>query len=785
MADGLLPAALALAARGWRVHPIHPILPGGACGCGSADCAAAGKHPRLTVWQRAASADSEQVRKWWSARPGDGIGVATGPGSGVVVVDLDPRHGGDASFAAALRERGERLETLRVRTGGGGWHLYFVAPPRRIGNRAGVLPGVDVRGAGGYVVGPGSPHVSGQTYVLDRDVAPLPMPDWLVELCASRPATAPRPAPTPITSDDRERRYALAALDHAQRRIAETTPGGRHDAVVREAYAIGGYVGAGLLSEAVARAGLTEAALACGLGEREAMRAVEDALAAGAAAPTRAPTRPEPDPRPRQIERPDEPPSGEGSPPDVPHPADDPLAEEERIFDRGDQVELGCDLLDRLGRAATAYDEGGVRHSNGAATWDLLHDLDLERRAHGYAGRRRWGPIKNGQRTTVAIAMSATAGTGVVRVLQAQAHNADFFAGAPRGAAFAGTFARVEGARVVLEPLRPEHRVRSEAVSPFELAPEGAPAPLTHALLARTWDGLPDLGERVRYLFEWLGLALVGLATQHKDSPLLTGGQDTGKSRVLDVVQGVFPAAARRHVPLHELAHEYSRAYLVGARLNVVNELPARSVLDAEAAKALLSGDAVTARHPAGRVFSLRSRCAHIFAANELPPAADRALVRRFVLLDCPHRVPEAEQDHDLGAKLALEAPAVARLALSSLEGVLARGRLLRPSTSHDLATEWVDISDSVSAWVRERVARTPQPETAGATLYEDYRRWCETHGHKPCASNRWGTRLRAMGFDRARGHDANHWPMRLLGPAQAAAQQRWGFRPGADEEYP
>ena len=66
---------------------------------------------------------------------------------------------------AALCERhGQPLpfETFMVRTGRGGLHLYFTAPPGvRLGNTAGELGRglgwlIDTRGHGGYVVAPGS-----------------------------------------------------------------------------------------------------------------------------------------------------------------------------------------------------------------------------------------------------------------------------------------------------------------------------------------------------------------------------------------------------------------------------------------------------------------------------------------------------------------------------------------------------------------------------------------------------------------------------------------------------
>ena len=47
---------------------------------------------------------------------------------------------------------------------GGGYHLYFRYPEERIASRAGLLPGVDVRADGGYVVAPGSLHHSGAVY---------------------------------------------------------------------------------------------------------------------------------------------------------------------------------------------------------------------------------------------------------------------------------------------------------------------------------------------------------------------------------------------------------------------------------------------------------------------------------------------------------------------------------------------------------------------------------------------------------------------------------------------
>ncbi len=75
-------------------------------------------------------------------------------------------------------------------TTGKGRHYYFAAPTGvELGNRTGALKGhgVDVRGRGGYVVGPGSLHATGRVYTVENDTDVAPCPTWLVEVLTARP----------------------------------------------------------------------------------------------------------------------------------------------------------------------------------------------------------------------------------------------------------------------------------------------------------------------------------------------------------------------------------------------------------------------------------------------------------------------------------------------------------------------------------------------------------------------------------------------------------------------
>src|SRR5690242_19756622 len=139
-------AALAYAVRGWPVFPLRPrdkipLIAKAAGGNGVKD----------------ATTDPAQIEAWWAKEPAANIGLACGPRFWVLDVD----YGGFESFEFdgldALDEVQKRFgrlpSTVRAQTGSGGWHFLFAPDPRPT-NSIGVLPGLDTRSTGGYVVAP-------------------------------------------------------------------------------------------------------------------------------------------------------------------------------------------------------------------------------------------------------------------------------------------------------------------------------------------------------------------------------------------------------------------------------------------------------------------------------------------------------------------------------------------------------------------------------------------------------------------------------------------------------
>jgi hypothetical protein len=149
----LLEAALYYARRGLPVFPLRP-------GTKEPFYGSRGFYEAAT--------DPVKIREWWSRTPDANIGLPTGQASGIFVLDVDPGKGGRESLASLERQIGELPVTYRVQTGGGGEHIYFRYPGEKVGCSANKLaPGLDVRGDGGYVVGPPS-RTAGPYTVLDR-----------------------------------------------------------------------------------------------------------------------------------------------------------------------------------------------------------------------------------------------------------------------------------------------------------------------------------------------------------------------------------------------------------------------------------------------------------------------------------------------------------------------------------------------------------------------------------------------------------------------------------------
>ena len=198
-----LESALALARDGWAVFPIWGVLADLKCACGD-PCrkGTPGKHPRCWHGHNDATTEEAQIQRWWSPpEPGDPNAWQCSPDSNIgiaipddtLIVDVDPRNGGDATHDALTTEHGDGwTKTRTVWSGGGGWQFYFRVPPGLAFPKT-HGDGIDLKQFGGYVLAPPSAHKSGGTYEWDDASVPIAdAPEWLTALSKPRGQTAAR-----------------------------------------------------------------------------------------------------------------------------------------------------------------------------------------------------------------------------------------------------------------------------------------------------------------------------------------------------------------------------------------------------------------------------------------------------------------------------------------------------------------------------------------------------------------------------------------------------------------
>jgi len=160
-----LQAALHYLDKGFSVIPIRPD-----------------KKPFIQ-WQdfQKRRATAEEIRAWWTKWPMANVGIVTGEISGIFVIDCD----NEEAYNKIQELLPDSFITCIAKTPRG-YHLYLIYPKgQNISNATSIIPGVDIRGEGGYIIAPPSVNVEGKVYTwlpgmsID-EVAPTTIPDAIL-----------------------------------------------------------------------------------------------------------------------------------------------------------------------------------------------------------------------------------------------------------------------------------------------------------------------------------------------------------------------------------------------------------------------------------------------------------------------------------------------------------------------------------------------------------------------------------------------------------------------------
>lgn len=154
--------AISYEKRGWAIFPCK------------------GKVPLTPNGFKDATTDIGQILAWAKQYPDANIAIATGNISGIFVVDAD-----EHSAAQMLQKQSLVTKTVIGKTGRGYHCIYRIPDGVTIPCKTGLLPKVDIRGTGGYIIAPPSIHPSGKRYEFlysPKDTAVADPPAKLVDL---------------------------------------------------------------------------------------------------------------------------------------------------------------------------------------------------------------------------------------------------------------------------------------------------------------------------------------------------------------------------------------------------------------------------------------------------------------------------------------------------------------------------------------------------------------------------------------------------------------------------
>lgn len=223
MSASSLNTAIAYAQRGYFVLPVWSCLPSGVCRCPEgSSCRSPGKHPMGLLVPRGhkqATINVETIQRWYVADPEAGVAIYPAR-SGLVVVDVDPRNGGDKTLQdlrAANQSFSQALDsTVQARSQSGGWHYFFKSPmgvayPGTLGH------GVDIKYEG-YVCAEPTIGLSGPyKWIEDKsplEIEPIPIRNLIPQKTSVQPVASKNPADEPDTAALTDLRAALYLLDH-------------------------------------------------------------------------------------------------------------------------------------------------------------------------------------------------------------------------------------------------------------------------------------------------------------------------------------------------------------------------------------------------------------------------------------------------------------------------------------------------------------------------------------------------------------------------------------------
>lgn len=621
-----------------------------------------------------------------------GVGIVTGPLSGILVLDVDGPEG-----KAVLEERGH-LPTPMARTASGGLHLYFKCPDTAVRTGIRVAPGLDVKAAGGYVVAPPSVGPTGKAYewiIGPQEAKPVEPPEWLMQLI------------------EQPRRNGPAGA------VGERIPSGQRNKTLTS------------LAGTMRRRGMSEAEILAALrvaNEGRCDPPLEDEEV-GKIVASVATYKPVGDVVRVSF-------NGRGGTPSPERFNLTDLGNAERfVAQHGENVRYCYSWGKWLIWTGTLWerDEAGKVHKLAKET---VRSIYREAAAAETEDRRK------------ALAQHATRSEAEGRIKAMLELAKSEVSVSPDELDADLWLLNCANGTIDLRTVELRKHRREDLVTklaPVEYDPD-ATAPLWRATLDRV---LPN--SEIQAFFKRLcGCALTGDTSEHV-LPMLYGTGANGKSTVLsallEVLGGYGMQAAPDLLIAKRNSHPTELADLFGARFVASIEVEDGRRLAESLVKQLTGGDRVKARRMRQDFWEFSPTHKVFMAVNHKPEVrgTDNAIWRRIRLIPFTKTIPPAEQDKKLPERLRAELPGILAWAVEGCAEWQREG-LHAPDEVRRATGEYRSEMDVIGAFLRDECEIGLDYKASFKAVYDRYEEWCEEGGEKPETRRKFNARLKERG---------------------------------------
>jgi P4 family phage/plasmid primase-like protien len=696
-----LERALAYIELGW---PVFPLIPNS-------------KKPLTKNGFKDASTSAFRVTKWWTDHPDANIGIATGQVSQLAVLDVDVKNG--AKGLESLKGIKGLTPTLIAKTPSGGWHYYYLLThPLR--SRNGLLPGIDLKADGGYVVAPGSTIDDVPYEWFDPEAHQTALPDTILEIFNQKKEREGGVHLNGTSIIEGARNSTLASLAGAMRRkgmeadeiavalkavnTRRCSPPLPDDEIETISASIARYPPNGSSPN----------------GEAAHSNGLEHATAES----------PDDDPRPPGF-------------------TDDALA-----------LEFTAKFADDW-RYVAGWGKWFQWDGKYWQNETTLKAFDLARLVCRAASSRCQKP------KIAAKVASAPTVAAVERLTRADRRHA---ATTDQWDADPWLLNTTDGVQNLLTA---ETRNHERTLYMTKIAPASFETfcPTWLRFLNDVTEGDADLQH---YLARVAGYALTGVTSEHVLF-FLYGTGANGKSVFVNTLAAVWGDYATT-APMDTFMvtkgdrHPTDLAKLRGARLVIATEVSEGNRWDEAKIKVLTGGDIISARFMRQDFFDYKPQFKLMIAGNHKPSLrnVDEAMKRRLHLIPFTVTIPPAQRDKKLSEKLLKEKNGILGWALEGCREWRRIG-LNPPPRVLEATEEYFEAQDALGRWIAEACLLNPNVTARTSTLFASWKKWAEEAGEYVGAERSFSQNLAARGYEKVAG--ARHATFIGLAPTDEGYQ--------------